>query len=402
MNKEMGKESELPVGRFALVNGSVTLPHDSVEGKAIVVEDGTILGVEDAGALGDDVPKISVDGRLITPGLIDIHTHGALGYSFDEPLAEAYATITDEQAKRGVTSVLATLTTAPLPSMLAALRFCQHWMSQPRPGAQVLGAHVEGPFFSREERGAQDANHILTPGNRPVNQLLEYHDGIRVMTCAPELPGALDLIRRLTKLGIVPAAGHSSARDVEVLAAMEAGLRHTIHIWSGQSSTIRVGAWRKPGLLEATLAFDELTGEMISDNRHLPPTLMKLAYKCKGPDRLCVVSDATGGAGLPEGTVFGTAEMEYIVGDGVALLPDRTSFAGSTTLLDQMLTVLTSVVGVPVVEAIRMASLTPARVIGVEERKGSLEAGKDADLAVFDAGFRAWRTMIRGRWVYIS
>jgi N-acetylglucosamine-6-phosphate deacetylase len=183
---------------------------------------------------------------------------------------------------------------------------------------------------------------------------------------------------------------------------MEAGLRHTIHIWSGQSSTIRVGAWRRPGLLEATLAFDELTAEMISDNRHLPPTLMKLAYKCKGPDRLCVVSDATGGAGLPEGTVFGAAEMEYVVGDGVALLPDGTSFAGSTTLLDRMLTILTSVVGIPVVETVRMASLTPARVIGVDDRIGSLEAGKDADLVVFDAGFRVWRTMIRGQWVYTA
>ena len=398
----MDAAPDLPAGRFALVNGSVVLPHDRVEGKAVVVEDGTILGIEDVGALGDDIPKISVDGRLITPGLIDIHTHGALNHSFDEPLAEAYATITGEQARRGVTAVLATLTTAPLPGMLAALRFCQDWMSQPRPGAQVLGAHVEGPFFSHEEKGAQDDDYILTPEDSPADSLLEYHDVIRVLTCAPEVPGALDLIRRLVGLGIVPAAGHSNARDVEVLAAMEAGLRHTIHIWSGQSSTIRVGAWRRPGLLETTLAFDELTAEMISDNRHLPPTLMKLAYKCKGPDRLCVVSDATGGAGLPEGTVFGSAEMEYVVGDGVALLPDGTSFAGSTTLLDRMLTVLTTVVGIPVVEAVRMASLTPARVIGVEDRKGSLEAGKDADLAVFDADFRVWQTMIRGQWVWTA
>lgn len=398
----IGNALELPPGRFALVNGRVILPGDRVDGKAVVVEDGIILGIEDVGALGDDIFQISVGGRLITPGLIDIHTHGALNHSFDEPLTEVYATITGEQVKRGVTSVLATITTAPLPGMLAALHFCRNWISQPRPGAQVLGAHVEGPFFSREEKGAQDSNHIITPEDSSADQLLEHHDVTRMMTCAPEVPGALDLIRRLVKLGIVPAAGHSSARDVEVLAAMEAGLRHTIHIWSGQSSTIRVGAWRRPGLLESTLVFDELTAEMIADNRHLPPTLMKLAYKCKGPDRLCVVSDATGGAGLPEGTVFGTAEMEYVVGDGVAMLLDRTSFAGSTTLLDRMLTVLTTVVGIPEVEAVRMASLTPARVIGVDDRKGSLEAGKDADLTVFDAGFRVWRTMILGRWVYAA
>jgi N-acetylglucosamine-6-phosphate deacetylase len=343
-----------------------------------------------------------VGARTITPGLIDIHTHGALKHGFDEPLAEGYATITGEQASRGVTSLLATITTAPLADMVAALRFCQEWMAQPRPGAQVLGAHVEGPFFSHQEKGAQDPRYIISPEGGAAEPLLDMHGAIRMMTYAPEVPGALDLTRRLARLGIVPAAGHSNARDTDILDAIETGLRHTIHIWSGQSSTIREGAWRKPGLLEATLAFDELTAEMISDNRHLPPTLMKLAYKCKGPDRLCVVSDATGGAGLPEGTVFGTAEMQYVVGDGVGLLQDGTSFAGSTTLLDRMLTVLTTVVDIPVVEAVRMASLTPARVIGVEDRKGSLEAGKDADLAVFDAGFRVWRTMIGGQWVYAA
>lgn len=398
----MGTTLEQLPGRFALVNGWLILPHNRVAGKAVVVEDGTIVGIEDAGALGDDMPQIDVGGRTITPGLIDIHTHGALNHSFDEPVADAYSTITGEQVTRGVTSVLATITTAPLPAMLAALDFCRDWMARPRLGAQVLGAHVEGPFFSQEQKGAQDPNNIITPEGSSVDQLLEHHEVIEMVTYAPEVPGALELTRRLVRLGILPAAGHSNAREEEVLAAMGAGLRHTIHIWSGQSSMIRVGAWRKPGLLEATLTFDELTAEMISDNRHLPPTLMKLAYKCKGPDRLCVISDATGGAGMPEGSVFGSADMEYVVGDGVAMLLDGTRFAGSTTLLDKMLTVLTTVVGIPLVEAVRMASLTPARVIGVDSRKGSLEAGKDADLAIFDAGFNAWRTMIGGRWVYAA
>ena len=189
-------------------------------------------------------------------------------------------------------------------------------------------------------------------------------------------------------------------RDKDVLAAMEVGLRHAIHLWSAQSSTVREGPWRKPGLLESSLAFDELTGEIIADNKHLPPTLMKLAYKCKGPDRLCVVSDATSGAGLPEGARFRMGEMEYEVHDGVGMLFDRTVFAGSTTLLNQMIPILTEEVDIPLVEAVRMGSLTPARVIGVDGRKGSLEAGKDADIAIFDEDFTAWRTMIGGRWAY--
>lgn len=190
------------------------------------------------------------------------------------------------------------------------------------------------------------------------------------------------------------------AKDEDVLAAMEVGLRHAIHLWSAQSSTVREGPWRKPGLLEASLVFEGLTGEIIADNKHLPPTLMKLAYMCKGPDRLCVVSDATSGAGLPEGARFRMGEMEYEVRDGVGMLFDRTAFAGSTTLLNQMMPILTEAVGIPPVEAVRMGTLTPARVIGVDDRKGSLEAGKDADIAIFEEDFTAWRTMIAGKWAY--
>jgi N-acetylglucosamine-6-phosphate deacetylase len=181
---------------------------------------------------------------------------------------------------------------------------------------------------------------------------------------------------------------------------MEAGLRHIIHLWSGQSSTVREGPWRKPGLLEASLVFDGLTAEMITDNKHLPPTLMKLAYKCLGPDRLCVISDATSGAGLPEGARFRMGEMEYEVHDGVGMLLDHTAFAGSTTLVNEMIPILTEAVGVPMVEAVRMATLTPARVIGMDDRKGSLERGKDADISVFEEDFTAWRTMIGGRWAH--
>lgn len=264
----------------------------------------------------------------------------------------------------------------------------------------MLGIHLEGPYFSMTQKGAQDPKNIRAPDDGTTDVLLEHHDVIKIMTYAPELPGALEFTARLAKLGIVPAAGHSSARDEDVLAAMEAGLRHAIHVWSGQSSTMREGPWRKPGLLEATLVFDELTAEMIADNKHLPPTLMKLAYKCKGADRLCVISDATSGAGMPEGARFHMGGMEYEVHDGVGMLLDHTGFAGSTTLVNQMVPILTNFVGIPLVEVIRMATLAPASVIGVDDHKGSLEAGKDADIAIFEDDFVAWRTMISGQWAY--
>ncbi|HHJ05893.1 MAG TPA: N-acetylglucosamine-6-phosphate deacetylase [Anaerolineae bacterium] len=385
--------------KFALTNGRIILPDEIVSGKAVIVEGEKIAAITDAASLPGGIPTVDVGGRIISPGLIDIHIHGAVGHTFNEPTADAFAAITAETARRGITSLLATTATAPIPDLAASLAFCRRWMAEDHNGSQVLGAHVEGPYFNLEQRGAQDPANLRAPDDGAAEQLLAYRDIIKIFTFAPELPGALALTARLKELGIVAAAGHSSARDEDVLAAMERGLSHIIHIWSAQSTTVRQGPWRKPGLLEASLTFDGLTVEMISDNRHLPPTLMKLAYKCLGPDRLCVISDAVSGAGLPEGSRFKMGEMEYEVHDGVGMMFDRSSFAGSTTLISQMIPILTGLVGIPLVEAVRMASLTPARVIGVDARKGSLQAGKDADIAIFNEDFTAWRTMIGGKTV---
>lgn len=384
--------------RFALVNGRIVLPDAVVEGKAVVVEGGKIVGIACLGELGDEMEKVDVNGRIITPGLIDIHTHGALGHTFNEPTTEAFGTITAENARRGVTGLLATTSTAPIPDLVASLAFARDWMAAERDGAQLLGVHVEGPYFNIAQAGAQDPINVRNPDDGTVDQLLAYHDVIRQFTYAPELPGAVELTRRLVELGIVAAAGHSSAKESEVAATIEAGLSHIIHIWSAQSTTVREGPWRKPGLLEVSLAYDNLTVEMITDNKHLPPTLMKLAYKCVGPDRLCIISDATSGAGLPEGSRFRMGKMEYEVHDGVGMMFDRSCFAGSSTLLNEMIPVLTEHVGVPLPEAVRMASLTPARVISMADRKGSLAAGKDADIAIFNDDFTAWRVLINGRW----
>ena len=393
---------ERPRGRFALTGGRIVLPEQVVTGQAIVIAGGKIVGLAEAGALGSDIEKTDVGGRTITPGLVDIHTHGALGHTFNEPTAEAFTTITDENARCGVTSLVATLATAPIPDLVRCLEFGHQWMREPHQGAQVLGMHLESPYISPAQKGALDPANIRTPDDGTPDILLEHRDVLKIMVLAPELPGALDLIARLTKLSIVAAAGHSSARDEHVLAAMRLGLRHVTHIWSAMSGTIREGPWRRPGLLESALLFDELSVEMIADNKHLPPTLMKLAYKCIGADRLCAISDATSGAGLPEGARFKMSGMEYEVRDGVGMMFDRTAFAGSTTLVNQMIPILTGVVDIPLVEAVWMLTLTPARVIGVQDRKGSLETGKDADLAIFNDDFTAWRTMIGGRWVYAS
>ena len=396
----IGTPLEQPVGRLAITNGRIVLPQAIVTDQTVVVEGEKIIGIAPGDSLSCDLPRVDVGGRIITPGLIDLHTHGAVGHTFNEPTAKAFSAITEENARHGVTSLLATLATAPIADLVNCLSFCHGWMQEPHAGAQVLGIHMESPYISPAQKGALDPANIRTPDDGTPDILLEHHDVLKIMVLAPELTGALDLIARLVKLGIVAAAGHSSAKDEHVLAAMRVGLHHVTHIWSAMSSTIREGPWRRPGLLESALLFDDLTVEMIADNKHLPATLMKLAYKCIGADRLCVISDATSGAGLPEGTRFGMGDMQYEVHDGVGMMFDRSAFAGSTTLVSQMIPILTGVAGIPLDKAIRMLTLTPARVIGYDDRKGSLEPGKEADLAILNDDWTVWRTMIGGRWVY--
>lgn len=383
----------------ALVNGTVITPSQALQGKAVIVEEGRIAGIEAAGGLPAGIETVDVGGRYIAPGLIDIHTHGAVGRSFNQGTHEAFSAITQQHVQRGITSILATTSSAPIPVLVRSLRTARELRDTVTEGSQVLGVHVEGPYFSMEQRGAQDPANIRQPDDGTVDELLNESDVIKILTYAPELPGGLDLTRRLVSLGILPAAGHSSSREEDVRPAIKLGLSHIIHIWSGQSTTIREGPWRKPGLLEVTLASDDLTVEMISDNRHLPPTLMKLAYKCIGPDRLSIISDATAGAGLPDGTRFKMNDVEHEVSNGVGVMLDRSAFAGSTTFVNQMVRIVMEHVGVPLVEAVRMASLTPARTIGVDDVKGSIEVGKHADIAVFNSDFTAWRTMVRGHWV---
>lgn len=387
--------SQAPNQRTALINGRIVLPDAIVDDQALILEHGKIVAIT-RDAIGDANP-IDVGGRWITPGLIDLHTHGALRHTFNEPTGEAFAAICDENARRGVTSLLATLAPAPLADMKRCFEFMRTWRSERRSGAHVLGGYLESPYTNLAQKGALDPSCLRSPDDGSAEELLDYADVLRVFMLAPELPGAIELTEKINRAGIVPAAGHSSAHDTHVLAAMEHGLRHVTHIWSAMSMVVREGPWRKPGLLEAALTFDGLTVEMIADNKHLPPTLMKLAYKCLGPDRLCAISDATSGAGLPDGSRFTMGGMEYEVSDGVGMMFDRSAFAGSTTLLGQMLPILINVVGIPLIEAVRMTTLTPARIIGVADRKGSLAAGKDADLVIWNEDFTPWQTLLCGR-----
>lgn len=384
----------------AWVGGRLVLPHAVLEGHALLTRGARIVAVVREGEVPSSAAREELAGAYLLPGLVDIHTHGALGRSFLDGDDEAFRVVLAEQARRGVTAVLPTTSTAPFPDILRALETTRRWMDAEHDGARVLGAHVEGPYFSPAQAGAQDPANLRTPDDGSVDELLEHADAIRIVSFAPELPGAVELTRRLVSLGIVAAGGHSEASDEELQRCEAYGLSHMIHLWSGQSTTFRRNAYRVPGILEASLASATLTGEIIADGHHLPHTLLRLARRAFGPERLCVVSDATSGAGLPDGAPFAMGEMRYVVKGGVGMMPDGSAFAGSSTLLDGMLRVLTHDVGFPLHEAVRMASLTPAGVIGLAGTKGSIAAGKDADLAVFSNELEPLATVIAGEKVW--
>ena len=373
------------------------LPERVVTDRALVIEAGRIAGLADPGDLDSDIERVDVAGNWITPGLIDIHTHGALRHTFNEPDAAAWTAITRENLRRGTTSLLATF--APTPDLDEGLAFCRQWMREAHDGARVVGAYLESPYINVIQKGALDASCVRPADDGSAAALLRYADILRIFMLAPELPARSTWSRPSATPASCPPAGHSMAHDTHMTAAMQVGLRHVTHLWSAMSLVVREGPWRKPGVLETALTFDGLTAEIIADNRHLPPTLMRLAYKCLGPDRLCAVSDALAGAGLPEGSVYTMGGMSYDVQDGVGMMLDRSSFAGSATLLPQMLPVLVDVVGIPLAEAVRMVTLTPARIIGAAAEIGSLEPGKRADLVVFDEAFAAQRVMQDGEWV---
>jgi N-acetylglucosamine-6-phosphate deacetylase len=391
------------VNSITLHNAQVITPQGILEHGTVQIDQGKITSVSPGDP--DQFSDIAIDaqGMYLAPGFIDLHVHGGDGADFMDNTLEAFETITRFYGTRGVTALQPTTTAAPPEDLILVLETARVWKQKAhRTGSRLLGVHVEGPFLNIEQTGAQPPRNLRDPSIADLDRLLQYADVITQLTLAPELPGALELIREASQRGILVSAGHSQAREKEILAAIEAGLRHTIHIYSSMSTVVREGPWRVPGLLETTLVYDELTTEMIADLKHIPPTLMRLVFKCKGLDSLCLVSDAMRGAGKAEGETLLFGDQEILIEDGVAMLPDRTAFAGSITPLDTMVRNVIETLGLSVEQAVQMATRNPARVLGIEAQKGSIEPGKDADLVIFDDQIQVQTTIVGGEIVYSS
>jgi N-acetylglucosamine-6-phosphate deacetylase len=358
------------------------------DGLEVVVEEGKIAAICERSLAHRKHEIIDLHGNYLAPGFIDLHVHGALGRDTMEASAEAFRSICDFHASGGTTSLLLTTATAPLNEILKVLQAIRDFRSAITP---IVGVHVEGPFISKAKAGAQRAEFIQDPSPAAVRQLLEYADVLKRVTIAPELPGALEAIEIFHAHGISVSGGHSDVWDEDARAAFDRGMRSVTHTFNCMSSARRRGVYRVAGLLEFALSEPDISCELIADGHHVSPTLMKMLYRAKGAQEICLVTDATAGAGLPNGSRFALFGKDCIVENRVCLLADHSALAGSAARMIDLVRMMVREVNVPLNEAIAMATENPARAIGIET-KGRLIVGADADLAVISPQLDAMRT----------
>ena len=389
-----------------LVNGKVVTPHRIVQPGLVHIHGETIARVVEMGqgSIPEGVRVVDVRGAWIIPGLIDIHVHGGGGGDTMDGSIDSLCLIASTHARGGTTAITPTTMTTSIQNITEALEAFAQARDSTIEGARLLGVHLEGPYFSYEQRGAQDPQYLKNPDPEEYLELLDRYPFITRVSAAPELPGALELGRELRRRRILASIAHTDATYDQVLLALDAGYSHMTHLYSGMSGMKRVNCYRVAGAIEAGLELDELTVEVIADGKHLPGSLLKLIYKCKGADRMALCSDALRPAGLPAG-LYSTGQASddrVLVEDGVAWLPDKSSFAGSVVTGTQLLKTMVEIAGVPFQEAVKMATITPARILNVDHVMGSLDPGKYADVVVMKEDFTVLYTIIGGKTVYAA
>lgn len=380
-----------------LRNGRCIFPDGIREGLEVVVREGKIAELRSQPGRREK-EDVDLAGNYLSPGFIDLHIHGALGRDTMEASPESFRAICDYHASGGTTSLLLTTATAPIADIVSVLRAVRD-LGGTLP--QIAGVHVEGPFISRSRPGAQREEFIRNPDRETIAELLEFADVIKRVTLAPELPGALELVDELRSRGIAISGGHSDAWEEDARAAFEHGMRHVTHTFNCMSSARRRGAERVAGLLEVALSEPQITCELIADGHHVSPTLMKMLYRAKGARGICLVTDATAGAGLPDGSKFALSGSKCVVEGGVCLLADRSALAGSAARMIDLVRTLVRSAQIPLHEAVTMAAPNPARALGFTN-KGKVEVGADADFAVLSPDLDVVETLADGRRIFPS
>jgi N-acetylglucosamine-6-phosphate deacetylase len=381
-------------------NARLIFPDGIQSSACLRVRDGHIAAVGPHLSPEAGEAVLDAGGKFLAPGFIDMHIHGALRRDSMEATPEAFAAICQFHATGGTTALALTTVTAPAAAILAVLETAGRIDPNATGGARLLGIHIEGPYFSKEKPGAHPLDLIRLPDPAEYGEWLKHSRSITQMTIAPELPGALELIDSLDALGIRASGGHSDAWDEDAAAAFAHGMRQVTHTYNCMSGARRRGAFRAAGLLEFAMGEPDILCELIADGYHVSPTLMRALYRAKGRNGIALVTDAGAGAGLAEGETFSLGEIGGVVAGGVALTEDRQALCSSVARMNDLVRVLVEKVDVPLCEAVQMATLNPARALGLEDQIGSLAEGLQADLVLLEEGMDVAMTFVGGQRVF--
>ena len=378
---------------------SVITPEEVLQRASVLVgDDGKIeyVGPMELAPIVD-ASRLDLRNLILAPGLINIHVHGGNGITFGNPdsLAEDLRAYSEWVVQNGVTGFLTTITASSPEELSTMISSFVTEFKKGLPGAQALGIHLEGPFMNLKKKGAQNPDWIRNPNLDEAKLYLEKGEGwIKQMTMAPELPDAYEVASIFRGAGVSLAIGHSDADYDEAVKALQSYWTHITHTYNAQTGLHH----RNPGIVGAVMCSEEITAELIADLFHVHPGAMKALVRCVGTDRVVLVTDAMEAAGLPDGE-YHLLGAKVTVSGGKATQEDGT-IAGSSAVLNQCVRNMNKEVGVPLQDAIKMATLNPARVIGEVSKRGSLTAGKQADLIVIDEELNVYMTIVNGRVVY--
>ncbi|BDM72884.1 N-acetylglucosamine-6-phosphate deacetylase [Streptomyces nigrescens] len=383
--------------RTVLAGARIARPSGVVERGRIIVEGGRIAAVHSRDAdLAEDRGADAVDltGHLVVPGFVDMHVHGGGGGSFSSADPGECMTVVETHRRHGTTSMVASTVTGELPELARQAGVLAELVQQ----GELTGIHFEGPFISPHRCGAHQPGLLRDPDPSDVRKLLDAaHGTAAMMTLAPELPGGLASVRLLSDAGVIAAVGHTDSSYDAARQAIDAGATVATHLFNAMPPL----GHRAPGPVAALLEDERITVELINDGTHLHPAMLQLAVREAGNGRVAFITDAMGAAGMDDG-MYPLGPMQVEVRDGVARIsdgPTAGSIAGSTLTLDRAFQRAVLVDGLTVHQAVQALSATPARLLGIDDRTGSLAAGKDADLVVLDAAFALVGVMRRGEWV---
>lgn len=374
-----------------LTGGRVFTPQGWVKDGTVVVKDGKIAEVSSGNIDVAGAEVIDAKGMDIVPGGIELHIHGGGGRDFMEGTENAFRTAIAAHMKYGTTSIYPTLSSSSVPMIKDALATCEKLMAEER--SPVLGLHLEGPYFNPKKAGAQMPEYITPPIPEDYEPIILGSKALKRWDEAPELPGTTEFGRFCTDHGVLAAIAHTNAEYPDVKRAWDAGFRHVTHFYNAMPGFHNVREFKHEGTVESVYTFPEMSVEMIADGIHVPPTILRMIYMVKGVEHTALITDALACSASDSDVAF---DPRVILEDGVCKLADRSALAGSIATMDRLIRTCVQKAEIPLEDAIRMSSETPARIMGELGRKGTLEAGKDADLCVYDSDVQLHFVMQQG------